>query len=58
LLREAGFVDVTVTVNRQSRDTIASWAPDRGIENCVASAMVEARKPETGEAPRARARCA
>ena len=60
LLRDAGFVDVTIAVNPKSRDTIASWAPGRGIEKCVASAMVEARKPQSGEAaaPRARACCA
>ena len=45
LLREAGFVEVTIAVNPKSRDTVASWAPGRGIETCVASAMVEARKP-------------
>lgn len=45
LLREAGFVDVVIAVKPESRETVASWAPGRGIENCVASAMVEARKP-------------
>jgi SAM-dependent methyltransferase len=45
LLREAGFADVTITVKPESRETVASWAPGRGIEDCVASAMVEARKP-------------
>ncbi len=45
LLREAGFVDVTIEVDPKIRETIASWAPGRGIEKCVASAMVEARKP-------------
>jgi SAM-dependent methyltransferase len=45
LLREAGFVDVAIAVKPESRETIASWAPGRGIEKCVASAMVEARKP-------------
>ena len=45
LLREAGFVDISIAVKPESRETVASWAPGRGIENCVASAMVEARKP-------------
>src|SRR3954471_23479811 len=49
LLRAAGFVDVAVTVKPGSRDMVAAWAPGRGIENCVASAMVEARKPRAGE---------
>jgi SAM-dependent methyltransferase len=45
LLREAGFVEVTIAVTPESRETVASWAPGRGIEKCVASATVEARKP-------------
>jgi arsenite methyltransferase len=45
LLREAGFVEVTIAVKPESRETVASWAPGRGIEKCVASATVEARKP-------------
>jgi len=49
LLRAAGFVDVAVTVKPDSREMVASWAPGRGIEKCVASAMVEARKPRAGE---------
>jgi hypothetical protein len=49
LLREAGFDGVIVTVKPDSRDMVASWAPGRGVEKCVASAMIEARKP-TGAA--------
>jgi arsenite methyltransferase len=45
----AGFVDVAVTVQPDSREMVAAWAPGRGIEKCVASAMVEARKPRVGE---------
>src|SRR6185437_6667513 len=44
-LRAAGFRDVRVTVKEESRDLVASWAPGRGIENYVASAIIEARKP-------------
>jgi arsenite methyltransferase len=47
LLREAGFVDVTIAVKQDSREMVASWAPGRGIEKCVASAMIEARKPRS-----------
>ena len=57
LLQSAGFVDVTVTVNPDSRETVASWAPGRGIEKCVASAQVEARKPRVGEVIPPRAAC-
>jgi ubiquinone/menaquinone biosynthesis C-methylase UbiE len=44
-LSEAGFVDVHVTPNLQSREMVESWASGRGVENYIASAMVEARKP-------------
>lgn len=50
-LRAAGFQDVRVIVKPQSRELIASWAPGRGIEDYVASAIIEARKPAPG--PRA-----
>ena len=44
-LSEAGFVEVRVTPNLESREMVESWASGRGIENHIASAMVEARKP-------------
>jgi arsenite methyltransferase len=44
-LSEAGFVDVRVAPNFESRKMVESWASGRGIENYIASAMVEARKP-------------
>ena len=43
-LAQAGFVDVRVTPQPESRELVASWAPGRGIENFVVSATVEARK--------------
>ena len=43
-LGEAGFVDVEITPNPESRELIATWAPGRGIEDHVVSATVEARK--------------
>ena len=45
-LTEAGFTEVRVTPNPESRDMVAVWAPGRGIEDYVASATVEARKPK------------
>ena len=44
-LRVAGFSDVRITIRNESRDMVAGWAPGRGIEDHVASADIEARKP-------------
>ena len=44
-LQAAGFHDVRVTVKPESRGLVASWAAGRGIENYVASAIIEAHKP-------------
>ena len=41
-----------VTPRPESRELVASWAPGRGIENFVASATVEARKPARDGASR------
>ena len=46
-LRAAGFTDIRVDVKPESRDLVAGWAPGRGIENHVASAIIAARKPAT-----------
>jgi len=44
-LRSAGFSDISIEVKPESREYVASWAAGRGIENYVASATIEARKP-------------
>ena len=44
-LTQAGFVEVSVTPKPESRELIATWAPGRGIEDYVISAMLQARKP-------------
>jgi SAM-dependent methyltransferase len=44
-LAEAGFADIRVTPKADSREMIASWAPGRRVEDYVASAIIEARKP-------------
>src|SRR5246500_1825806 len=51
-LAQAGFTDVRVTPKPESRELVASWAPGRGIENFVAAAKVEARKPGGGKTGR------
>jgi arsenite methyltransferase len=48
-LEAAGFRDVRIDVKPESRDLVASWAPGRGIEDYVASAIIEGRKPRAGE---------
>ncbi len=45
MLTSAGFTDVTVTVKPESRSFIAGWAPGTGVEDYVASATIEARRP-------------
>ena len=47
-LQAAGFQDIRIAVRPESRDLVASWAPGRGIEDYVASAIIEARKPVAG----------
>jgi SAM-dependent methyltransferase len=44
-LRGAGFTDIEIDVRPESREYVATWAVGRGIENYVASATIEARKP-------------
>ena len=44
-LSEIGFVDVRVTAKEESRELIKNWAPGRGVENYVVSAIIEGRKP-------------
>ncbi len=44
-LAEAGFTGIRVTAMPESRDLIAAWAPGRGVENYVASAIIEGWKP-------------
>jgi SAM-dependent methyltransferase len=51
-LTQAGFIEVRVTPQPESRELVASWAPGRGIENFVAAAKVEARKPGGGKTGR------
>jgi SAM-dependent methyltransferase len=44
-LTSTGFVDVRVTIKPESRQFICDWMPGSGVEDYVASAVVEGRKP-------------
>jgi arsenite methyltransferase len=43
LLAQAGFSDIRI--NPKNSEFIQDWAPGRGIENYVVSALIEGRKP-------------
>jgi len=45
MLCAAGFIDISVAVKKESREFIKDWFPDSGVEDYVASARIEARKP-------------
>jgi len=44
-LAEAGFSGIRIEVKPYSRELVKTWGPEHGIENYVASATIEARKP-------------
>jgi ubiquinone/menaquinone biosynthesis C-methylase UbiE len=43
-LTQTGFADIDITVKSESRELIKTWAPGRGIEDYVVSAIIQARK--------------
>lgn len=47
-MKNAGFETVRIDINEESRAYIADWAPGRGVENYVVSALIEAKKPDGG----------
>ncbi|MBV8936564.1 MAG: arsenite methyltransferase [Alphaproteobacteria bacterium] len=48
-LAAAGFIDSRIILKPESRELVKTWAPGHGIENYVASATIEARKPDAPE---------
>jgi len=44
-LNESGFVSIRVTPKLESRELVKTWAPGRHVEDYIASAIIEARKP-------------
>ncbi|MBZ0091276.1 MAG: arsenite methyltransferase [Sulfuricellaceae bacterium] len=49
MLRAAGFGQIRIRPQDESRTFIRDWAPGRNIQNFVLSATIEAVKPEEGE---------
>jgi arsenite methyltransferase len=47
MLADAGFNDIRIAPKDASREYIQHWAPGRGVENYIASANIEAVKPES-----------
>ena len=47
-LADSGFVDVRIEPKPESRELIRGWAPGLGVEDYVASAVIQARKPHAG----------
>lgn len=46
LLKDAGFQAIRIAPKDASREYIQHWAPGRGVEDYIASASIEAVKPE------------
>ena len=44
-LKEEGFRNIEVAVNEKSRQFIKDWFPGRGVEEFIASAIIQAKKP-------------
>ena len=45
MMRDAGFTDIRIAPKDESREFIRDWAPERGVEDYVVSATIEAAKP-------------
>lgn len=45
MLADAGFADIRIAPKDASREFIRNWAPGRGVEDYIASATIEAVKP-------------
>ena len=46
MLSVAGFANIRIAPKDASREFIRNWAPGRGVEEYIASATIEAVKPE------------
>jgi arsenite methyltransferase len=48
LLRQAGFVDIEVRINRPATEAMAKMTPGQDLSSLAASASIEARRPREG----------
>ena len=44
-LSDAGFIGIDIAVKPESRELIKNWAPGRGVEDYIVSAIITGRKP-------------
>lgn len=49
MLKAAGFENISIEPKDKSKDFIKDWAPGRGVEDYVQSAMIVALKPDSRE---------
>jgi len=47
-MQDAGFKDIRIDIKEESRTGIADWAPGRGVEKYIVSAIITAKKPGGG----------
>ena len=47
-MKNAGFIDISITPKDDSAEFIREWAPGRSIEELVISAYIQAKKPASG----------
>jgi len=47
-MADAGFENILIDIKEESREGIADWAPGRGVEKYVVSAIITAKKPGGG----------
>ncbi|MDH3458638.1 MAG: arsenite methyltransferase, partial [Gemmatimonadota bacterium] len=45
MLADAGFTDISIKPQDTTRELVREWSPGTRLEDCVVSAMIEARKP-------------
>ncbi len=45
MLADAGFVDISIRPQDESRELVREWSPGTSLEEFIVSAMIEARKP-------------